>query len=1380
CSGTTPVLRLDWSPEGQTLISAHAINGGGPTAQIIDRDGWKLQRDLVGHRKAVTCVRFSSCLYQKKSNVNNGKRIIGNTCAIGSKDLCISVWQNFLKRPLVVLRDLFTEPVLDLSWDYTGRRLLACSWDGTVAFMEFDKKEVGETLSATEKNSFFKRVYGSSYASDQPVRVIRENPLVPSIPMVVENDATPLQSADQSKLAPEPINEVQLVTPTSSQPLMPIGKQVESRMADGRRRITPMFIPPPSSLSLDATHATTITSDQITFTSSAQPSSQIVVERLEEGVDDDFEKQKSEKKTSAPLPEHFDVIKRPRMTAVQSTPKKSQGALSVNFQGAGGGRIKLPILEAKRMYSSSVEQNGILLNIEANNEAMTSGRDSLHKLICSRGSTKSWEQVFSSRILALECNNQVICVGTEDGSFHMFSVEGCRKFPPIVTSGISSLQVLRHFVFLLTSNGRVNVWNMSTSISTCRNVSVEDILKGSSVEIVNCSLTVNGMPVISLRDGNTYAYSQPIESWVLLAALEDPVTKSCDVQIPAFSAKEKKEYSLSSTFSSSLRPRSTVRCSTEVQTACTQSYLEHQVCASLAIESPGEYRAWLLALVKHLTTTAMEHRLRSICRDLLGPMYKSPAWSPEILSYVCAMPFKYDKEVLIGLFSPELTVAPAFFAKLVTLNLLGRTPNDRPLPQELLSNRKKRKRCRKRGGKRGQLMIPVIVSLRSTSLAPKTSPHQRILVKIDCSTNANMPSLIPFNQAPFIYRMESDDTGNRNGFFKDFHAKILKNITEEEINFVSKAETRIEKVKRVRYSNYFENLKFDLSLKGKSKEESERFRNDGNKLFQRKEYEKAAKAYTVSVLMAPNYSEDLEDTALALALANRSAAFYHLRKYKIAITDICEALEKGYPKELQVKVIERRGRCYLETGEKVKARADLESVLAALEGTKDHKLKSTANEIKNLLGKVDTLKNGSNKRNESNLPALPKGRNSLYESASKSVNIEVSSGEGRYAIASKEISIGEILVVEKPYASVLQPNKYSSHCHNCFKPLEAPIPCQRCSRISFCSSTCRNIAVSSYHKTECSLIDALWFSGISITCYLALRMVSQFPAIYFQKDPTKDRYSIESLVTHSDKRTAKDYFNQSLMAAFLLRCLSEAGYFLEINDDNCIDEVGGILLHYIEIVQFNTHEVSETIMDGSLDAKFMKTVFLGAAVYPTLALFNHSCEPGLVRYHVNDAVVARAMKRIRKGEAISENYGPIFSQMKTYERKLTLKEQYWFDCQCQPCSNNWPVFDDLDNQEWKFRCNSCNNGTKIPFDSVDAVIKCSTCLSPVNILKGLKKLQDTDDLFKTGTDLLEKVSSLWKIFMEVYLPFNFVCHNFKTFSRPETIIKRSCITSDGT
>lgn len=62
CGGTTHVLRLNWSPDGQYLVSAHAMNGGGPTAQIIEREGWKTDKDFVGHRKAITCVvSFTFC-----------------------------------------------------------------------------------------------------------------------------------------------------------------------------------------------------------------------------------------------------------------------------------------------------------------------------------------------------------------------------------------------------------------------------------------------------------------------------------------------------------------------------------------------------------------------------------------------------------------------------------------------------------------------------------------------------------------------------------------------------------------------------------------------------------------------------------------------------------------------------------------------------------------------------------------------------------------------------------------------------------------------------------------------------------------------------------------------------------------------------------------------------------------------------------------------------------------------------------------------------------------------------------------------------------------------------------------------------------------------
>ena len=67
CGGTTHVLRLNWSPDGAYIVSAHAMNNSGPTAQIIERDGWKATLDFVGHRKAITAVVslswvFNNCI----------------------------------------------------------------------------------------------------------------------------------------------------------------------------------------------------------------------------------------------------------------------------------------------------------------------------------------------------------------------------------------------------------------------------------------------------------------------------------------------------------------------------------------------------------------------------------------------------------------------------------------------------------------------------------------------------------------------------------------------------------------------------------------------------------------------------------------------------------------------------------------------------------------------------------------------------------------------------------------------------------------------------------------------------------------------------------------------------------------------------------------------------------------------------------------------------------------------------------------------------------------------------------------------------------------------------------------------------------------------
>ena len=58
-------------------------------------------------------------------------------------------------------------------------------------------------------------------------------------------------------------------------------------------------------------------------------------------------------------------------------------------------------------------------------------------------------------------------------------------------------------------------------------------------------------------------------------------------------------------------------------------------------------------------------------------------------------------------------------------------------------------------------------------------------------------------------------------------------------------------------------------------------------------------------------------------------------------------------------------------------------------------------------------------------------------------------------------------------------------------------------------------------------------------------------------------------------------------------------------------------------------------------------------------------------------MVVRAIKSIPIGSEICENYGPIFTVMDEKERKRVLRLQYWFECDCEACSNHWPLLEDM-------------------------------------------------------------------------------------------------------
>jgi hypothetical protein len=73
-----------------------------------------------------------------------------------------------------------------------------------------------------------------------------------------------------------------------------------------------------------------------------------------------------------------------------------------------------------------------------------------------------------------------------------------------------------------------------------------------------------------------------------------------------------------------------------------------------------------------------------------------------------------------------------------------------------------------------------------------------------------------------------------------------------------------------------------------------------------------------------------------------------------------------------------------------------------------------------------------------------------------------------------------------------------------------------------------------------------------------------------------------------------------------------------------------------------------------------------------------------------------------------------------------LKKQYWFDCQCRPCVEDWPLMHEMAADSLTFRCADCRGA--VPFTDSSAtnpLLRCS-CGTPVPMLQALKQISETD------------------------------------------------------
>uniref|UniRef100_A0A8C2Q9A1 Protein HIRA n=1 Tax=Cyprinus carpio TaxID=7962 RepID=A0A8C2Q9A1_CYPCA len=694
CGGTTHVLRLSWSPDGQYLVSAHAMNNSGPTAQIIERDGWKTNMDFVGHRKAVTVVKFNPKIFKKKQK--NGSTPKPSCpyccCAVGSKDRSLSVWLTSLKRPLVVIHDLFDKSIMDITWTLNGLGLLVCSMDGTVAFLDFSQDELGDPLNEEEKNAIHQNIYGKSLAITMESHLsstIIENPEMLKYQQERQGNQNPngAQGSGPENQTPKLTNVLNGESLEDIRKNL-LKKQVETRTADGRRRITPLCIAqldtggPAAVNSIGMKSNLLLTSaskmepmkaldSRFTERSKATPGVTSVpltigitpLDRVKDSssvkepkVKDETSSDSEDKIMAKPLSmakrkgemEGAEVVEkrkkgRPRKDAKMMIPI-SQPFPQVTFllwkttvsksTNRACSDLQLIIKTRTKIHKTT----DAIAYLEVENEVSVVSGARLSQLKWSRDG-REWDTLLTSRITIATGSSDIVAVACEDRTLSVFTTCGRRLIPSIMLPApLAALHCSGHFVMVLMASATLSVWDVQKQTALVKNESLNPILSGTDATVSQSFLTQQGVAVVSLSNGKTYCFNSSLETWNLIADKQDSLVqcadfRNCLTSQDALGSMGPLALTQGRNLSAGRLASRLSSTPHHLQQGMTLAFLENQLSSALMLLSASEYRHWLLIYARFLVNEGYEMRLRELCQDLLGPVHKSSSssWEPTVL-----------------------------------------------------------------------------------------------------------------------------------------------------------------------------------------------------------------------------------------------------------------------------------------------------------------------------------------------------------------------------------------------------------------------------------------------------------------------------------------------------------------------------------------------------------------------------------------------------------------------------------------------------------------------------------------------------------------------------------------------------------------------------
>eukprot|EP00095_Tigriopus_kingsejongensis_P005394 maker-scaffold770_size100439-snap-gene-0.28 protein:Tk05394 transcript:maker-scaffold770_size100439-snap-gene-0.28-mRNA-1 annotation:"set and mynd domain-containing protein 4" len=568
---------------------------------------------------------------------------------------------------------------------------------------------------------------------------------------------------------------------------------------------------------------------------------------------------------------------------------------------------------------------------------------------------------------------------------------------------------------------------------------------------------------------------------------------------------------------------------------------------------------------------------------------------------------------------------------------------------------------------------------------------------------------------------------------------------------------------------------------GKSGGTATRLRNEGNLKFKHHDYPASLKLFTESVICAPAVGPEL-----SLAFGNRSATLFHLGHFEACLRDIELAFQHRFPANLAYKLHQRRGQCHGQLGRLAEARAAFAEAQQALAHRSTAVVQSKASLAKDIQALAIEIESVASSPRPARLeppqfepdaaPHLPGGAPSLIRAQAPRV--------GRYVTTQSDLEVGAVVFSELPYACILLPDQYASHCHHCCQRLTAPIPCLRCTQPRYCSEACRLSSWDQYHRFECTNLDSLHSVGIAhlawrtllvtghdalISCRPYLNPITLNPTSLF---PPHAYRPVIDLEEHAQAMTPEDIFQYATTAVMLTMLLEQRTSFFPgssgdvttalgsihigsraesgptLASGDSVDYMGALLLkHMLQLVcnASAVFEVAETHPDDPGEVvQNMEQVRIASAIYCGASMMNHSCDPSVINSFFGHRLIVRTIKDVGRGQEIFNCYGPHFRRDPRRERMASLQSQYQFQCQCPPCSD--PSADEaFHGRFWAFKCPKCSG--PIPDLAMETELTdskpirertCLKCQTPNDCTDQIGDAFLSLDLFNKGGGLMRR------------------------------------------